>query len=317
MKRALLVGIDTYDAFDALSGCVNDVVATAPLLARNDDGLPNFDCQILANARQGVGRDRLRQAVTKLLAPGADVALLYAAGHGIERNGEVVLATTDGTPQTPGIGMPEILAAAAHSTVREVILILDCCFSGAVAQVPQMASDAAVLRPGIAILTASRNDQPAAETVERRGLFSTMLCDGLAGGAADVLGKVTIGGLYAYLSECFGPWDQRPMLKANIEREHELRRCPSAVPLANIRRLPLLFPTPDHEFLLDPSYEPDALPPHPENERIFAILQQCRSAKLLVPIGTEHLYFAAMESRSCQLTPLGRHYRHMAEKGWL
>src|SRR5947209_14326513 len=40
-------------------------------------------------------------------------------------------------------------------------------------------------------------------------------CGALDGGAADVLGKVTVASVYAYLSETFGPWDQRPTFKAD------------------------------------------------------------------------------------------------------
>jgi hypothetical protein len=318
VRRALLVGIDTYANFSALAGCVNDVLAVDELLARNDDGSPSFDCQILADPQHGVGRDQLRDGINKLFAPGADIALLYVAGHGIQRGNDLVLATTDGSAQNPGIAMADILGTIADPTVlREVIIILDCCFSGAAGRVPHFAGDVAALRPGLSILTASRADQPAVETSQRRGLFSTMFCGGLDGGAADVMGKVNIGGLYAYLSECFGPWDQRPTLKANIDRVHELRRCEPSVPSHELRRLPELFPTPDYELPLDPSYEPDAEPKDPVHENDFALLQRARSAKLVEPVGTPHLYFAAMQSRSCRLTALGRHYRLIAERRWL
>src|SRR5207247_4602641 len=116
--------------------------------------------------------------------------------------------------------------------------------------------DAAALRSGVSILSASRGDQTAAETAEGRGVFSTYLCGALEGGAADVLGKVTIAGVYAYLSESFGPWDQRPTFKANVDRLHNLRQCRAAVPLENLRRLPEFFATPTTELHLDPSYEP-------------------------------------------------------------
>lgn len=315
MKRALLVGIDTYKAFPQLSGCVNDVLAAQPLLAGHADGMPNFDCQSLADPLHGVTRDQLRDGIDKLFAPGADVALLYIAGHGIQRGNDLVLATSDGTERNPGIGMAEVLGTIAEPTIlREVIIILDCCFSGAAGRVPHLAADFAALRPGLSILTASRADQPAAETPAHRGLFSTMLCGGLDAGAADVMGRVHIGGLYAYLSECFGPWDQRPTLKANIDRVHELRRCRPSVPIDELRRLPELFPAPDYEFPLDPSYEPDAEPADPVHEEDFAVLQRARSAKLVEPVGTPHLYFAALQSRGCRLTPLGRHYRLMAER---
>jgi len=317
MKRALVVGTDVYRTFRQLRGCVNDARAVSALVARHEDGTPDFDCHLLADSIAGVDHDSLRRAIEHLLSGGADVALLYAAGHGLVRDGELTLVTTDGTSQTPGVGLNDILSIAARSEIREIILILDCCFSGHAGRVPQLTVDTAVLRPGLVILTATRADEPAVETAKRRGLFSTMLCAGLEGGAADVLGKVTIGGLYAYLSECFGPWDQRPMLKANIEREGELRRCRPSVPVDELRRLPELFPTPGQELPLDPSYEPDAEPRNPGHERDFALLQRARAAKLVEPVGTEHLYFAAMNSLSCRLTPLGQHYRRMAQRGWL
>jgi hypothetical protein len=315
VRRALLVGIDRYDEFRPLTGCVNDVRAVSELLASHDDGSPNFDCQVLADPSVGVSRDQLRSGVERLFAPGADIALLYVAGHGIHRNNDLVIATTDGTGQSPGVTMTEVMGAIADPNVlREVVIILDCCFAGAAGGVPHLLADVAALRTGVSILTASRGDQMAAETADRRGLFSTMFCGALAGGAADVIGKVSVSGLYAYLSECFGPWDQRPTLKANIDRVHDLRRCAPSVPVQELRRLPELFVAADYELPLDPSYEPDASPAHPEHEADFALLQRARAAKLVEPVGTPHLYFAAMERRSCRLTPLGRHYRMLAEQ---
>jgi hypothetical protein len=46
----------------------------------------------------------------------------------------------------------------------------------------------------------------------------------------------------------------------------------------------------------------------------FAILQQCRAARLVEPVGAEHIYYAAMERKSCRLTPLGRHYWALAKE---
>ena len=116
---------------------------------------------------------------------------------------------------------------------------------------------------------------------------------------------MTIAGLYSYLDECFGPWDQRPAFKANVDRLNELRRCAPAVPPSELREIRELFPAADHVFPLDPSYEPDAEPRDPTHERAFGTLQRYRAAKLLVPVGAEHMYFAAMESKACRLTPLG------------
>ena len=184
MKRALLVGIDHYDGFGSLDGCVNDVNALEALLSRNEDNSPNFDCQKRTSLTGGVTRDELLGDLDGLLDAAADVALLYFAGHGAGTGTDVALVTRDGTPATPGIAFSEILAKVAGSGVREVILILDCCFSGAAGGIPQLASSATTLRDGVSILAASRGDQVAEET--DGGIFSNFLGGALDGGAADV-----------------------------------------------------------------------------------------------------------------------------------
>lgn len=315
LKRALLVGIDEYDDYNNLSGCVNDVESIEPLLARNEDGSPNFSTETRISTTSRITRDSLLSDLDALLQGGADVALLYFAGHGSGRGNDVSVVTTDATQQTPGVSLSEILTKAQDSSVKEVIILLDCCFAGAAGGVPQLGTQDASLRSGLTILAASRGDQTAAETAEHRGLFSTYLEGALDGGAADVLGKVTIAGIYAYLDESFGAWDQRPVLKANVDRLHELRRCHPAVALEELRRLPEFFPDPDHQFPLDPSYEPDAGPKDEQHEADFATLQRCTAAHLVVPVDADHMYFAAMQNKSCRLTPLGKRYRHMAEQG--
>jgi hypothetical protein len=239
------------------------------------------------------------------------------AGHGASVNNDVQLITQDGTNIEPGIAFSAILGKVQSSPVREVIIILDCCFSGGAGGVPQLGADAAIMRNGLALLTASRADQTAAETPTGRGLFSFYLCGGLEGGAADVLGKVTVASLYAYLSESFGPWDQRPTFKSNLDRLHDLRQCTPAVPLNELRRLPQIFRLSDEDMPLDPSYEPDAAPRHAEHEEIFGILQRCRGAKLVIPIDADHMYYAAVESKACRLTPLGKHYWRLAKQNRL
>ena len=97
MNRALLVGIDHYDRFHSLDGCVNDVDALEPLLSRNDDNSPNFDCQKRTSATGGVTRDALIGDLEALLGGGADVALLYFAGHGSGSGTDVTLVTQDAT----------------------------------------------------------------------------------------------------------------------------------------------------------------------------------------------------------------------------
>lgn len=315
-KRALLIGIDHYASPPPpLGGCVNDVNALIPLLARNEDDSPNFDCRVLVSSDGQVTRSDILSAVDALLAPGADMALFYFAGHGRRKQGDVVLVAQGSDPTDNGVAASDLLTRIAESQVREVTVLLDCCFSGAAGGIPQLRVEAATLPNGTSFLTATRNDQPAHESPDGRGAFSTYLCGALAGGAADVLGAVSLAGVYAYLSESFGPWEQRPMFKANVDRLTTLRVCAPSVPRHALRWLPRLFPDPDVVYDLDPSYEPTAEPRNADNEAIFAILQRCRASKLVDPVGAEHLYFAAMQNGGCRLTPLGKHYWRMAEAG--
>ncbi|ACU34160.1 caspase family protein [Actinosynnema mirum] len=310
MKRALLVGIDRYKNFQPLAGCVNDANAVKPLLARNEDNSLNFHCKLLLDA---VERDQLLEEVDALLGGGADFALLYFAGHGAGVGDDLTLVTTNGTPQSPGVRFADVLERIGRSPVREVVVILDCCFSGNAGNVPVLGAGSAYLREGLSILTASRGDQTSAEA-RGRGVFSTYLEGALDGGASDVMGHVTVAGLYAYLSELFGAWDQRPTFKANVDRLQDLRACKSAVPLDTLRSLADWFPTAEAEFPLDPSYEPDAEPENLEHEDVFKQLQVCRANKLVEPIDTDHMYYAAMNSTGCRLTPLGKRYWQLAER---
>lgn len=317
MKRALLIGIDTYDQFNALSGCANDVHALIPLLARNEDNSPNFDCRALTSDAGRVERRTVLEALDSIFAPGADIALFYFAGHGASATSDVILVSQDGVGGDAGVPLSTVLGKVQECAVREVIVILDCCFAGGAGGVPQLGPGVAALREGVVLLSASRRDQTAAETPAGRGLFSVYLCGALDGGAADVLGKVTLAGIYAYLSESFGPWDQRPTFKANVDRLHDLRHCAPAVPVHELRRLPEFFPELDRLFSLDPSYEPTAGLQSIEHQAVFLILQRCRAAKLIEPVGADHMYFAAMQSQACRLTPLGKHYLRMAVQGRL
>ena len=307
MKRALLVGNDHYDAFNDLHGCANDAKALLPLLSRNADDSPNFECQLGTD----LTRDELLIAVDRLLSPGADSCVLFFAGHGGQTPDDVTMCTSDGTGTSPGIAFSDVLGKIAQSKVREIVVLLDCCFAGGAGGVPALASAAATIHPGLSILAASRNDQTSAETPSERGLFSTYLEGALEGGAADVLGKVHLGGLYAYVSESFGAWEQRPTFKANIERPIDLRVCHPAIEVPALRKMLGLFASGFAEYPLDPSFEPTAAPANPVHEQIFELLQKARAAKLVEPVGENHLYFAAMNSTGCRLTPLGRHYHHV------
>ena len=317
MKRALLVGIDHYEKVSPLAGCVNDVVALEPLISRHDDESPNFECMAAVSSQQRVDRGLLLENIDSLLAPGVDVALLYFAGHGMEERGDVVLVTQEAARANEGVAFSMLLGKIQSSPIREIIVILDCCFSGGAGGVPALGGNVAALREGLALFSASRADQVAAESENARGLFSTLFCGALEGGAADVLGNVSLAGTYAYLSESFGSWGQRPTFKANLERSSVLRTSRSAVARKELRQLAAIFRDPELELPLTPAYESSSPDHDPKLAPVMSILQRCRSARLIEAVRTEHLYYAAMESKACRLTPLGKHYWRMAKQNRL
>lgn len=311
MRKALLVGIDDYPQAP-LTGCVADAQWMAGVLARNSDGSPNFDCRVLASPEERVDRPRLRREIETLLKDPVEVALFHFSGHGTVNNLGGYLVTQDAGKYDEGVAMTDVLTRANQSPVKEVVIILDCCHSGALGQLPGIQNDTALLREGVSILTASRDTQVAIET-KGRGLVTSIVGEALFGGAADVTGEVSIASVYAYVDQRLGPWDQRPLFKSHVSTLISLRRCKPEIDLAVLRSLPQRFAAPDAHHPLDPSYEPDLPPKHEEHERIFGQFQQLRAARLLVPVGEEHLFFAAKHSKACALTPLGQHYWHLAK----
>jgi hypothetical protein len=311
-RRALIVGIDDYPT-GRLRGCVADARAIAEVLGSNGDGSPNFADQLLTSDVEHVTRARLGDAVENLFChDDADMVLLYFAGHGVEAGLDGYLVTPDAARPADALPLRFVLEHANRSAAREVIIVLDCCHSGAFGRAESFTGQHQ-LREGLAVLTASRPGQTADET-GGRGVFTSLVVAALQGGAADVLGQVTAASIYAYVDEALGPWDQRPLFRANLARLEPVRTVEPAVPLAELRRLGELFPAPDAVLPLDPSYEPTTEPHDAANEAAFGILQRCRAAKLVEPVGESHLYFAAVNSTGCRLTPLGARYWRRARE---
>jgi hypothetical protein len=310
MRRALVIGIDDYPTAP-LSGCKADAEAVAGLLRRNADGSPNFDVRCVTDPAM-LGRNELRDLIAEAFRDPAEAASLFFAGHGAVTELGGYLVTPDATTYGDGVSLVDVLAIVRNSPVGHKAVLLDCCYSGSFGNVPAAGVADAGLPGDTAVLTASLSTQPAEERADR-GVFSSLVCAALEGGAADVLGKVTVASIYAYADEILGPWDQRPTFKANLTTLLPLRTASGSVPRPVLRQLPEWFPTEDHEFPLDPSFEPDAGPHDAENERVFGELQKCRAAKLIEPVGEEHMYYAAIHSTACRLTKLGGLYWRLAK----
>ena len=321
MKKALVVGINFYPNAGHLHGCVNDAYAVSQVLARHMDGQLNFDVKLITSvdAVTAISRKQLKDDITALFSDNPEVALLYFAGHGHVEDSGGYLVTSECQDGDDGLPLEEVLNFANDSKAKNKILILDSCHSGA-AGTPKSLGDKALLSEGMTILTASSKDQYAQE-VGGSGVFTSLLVDALNGGAANLLGDITPGSIYAHIDQSLGGWEQRPIFKTNVKAFTSLRKVAPPIQLSDLKQITTFFHSPSSEFPLDPSFEPQppapnhGIAPDPENNRKFAVLQKLNRLNLVKPVGEDHMYFAAMNSKPCRLTVLGEHYWNLITKG--
>src|ERR1700676_2952157 len=149
-RRALIVGINTYTAANELQACVADAKAMEEVLSRHKDGAKNFDCITLLDRMPSgsiIGRADLREFIIELFAFDGDV-LLYFSGQGFLGKTSGLLCTSDVTKHDWGIPMKEIVDLTMQSPARQILLILDCCYSGDIANMTAAArsNSLAILR---------------------------------------------------------------------------------------------------------------------------------------------------------------------------
>lgn len=313
MKKALIVGLNKYPDCE-LQWCDNDAIAIANLIEANGDGSPNFDVIQITDT---CGKDTLYHNIRKLFADDAEIALLYFSGHGSDIDGGY-LVTTDFSPDSLGVKMEDVLSLANDSHCKNKVIILDCCFAAKMGE-SLLVHNRSVLSEGVTIMAASQTWQESMENSDiQHGVFTDLLIQGLKGGASDISGNITPSSLYSFVDQSLGPWQQRPVFKTNISRFLPIRTINAKVPKSILRKISQYFINPSDEFPLDPSYEftndpgvehcvkePYADPSHVS---VFKELQLFESVGLVEPVDTDHMYFAAMENKSCKLTALGLHY---------
>jgi hypothetical protein len=324
MRKALIVGIDYYAHIQPLSGCVNDAHAVKAILERHSDGTVNFVTpRILTGTGPAdiVERSELKDAVRELFAGDADIALLYFAGHGYIEDTGGFLCAGDCKTGDDGFSLAELMTLANKSNARNKVIILDSCHSGIAGDRPT-GPGIAEINEGMTILTASTAEQYAMEVQGGgAGVFTNLLVDALGGAAANLVGDVTPGSVYAHIDQSLGPWAQRPVFKTNVKTFVSLRKASPPIPLADLQAVAIHFPSAGYNFKLDPAYEPERSeeqrndpnipPPDPEKTAVFAVLQRYVKVNLVRPVGAPHMWHAAMQSKSCELTVLGEHYRKL------
>lgn len=314
MRKALIVGIDYYESIKSLHGCVNDAYAVKTVLDRHSDGTKNFDTQIeiATGPNNTLPRKQLKNKVEDLFKDKSDIALFYFSGHGYIESTGGYLITSECEDGDDGFSMNELLIIANNSPARNKIIILDCCHSGMLGKSSQI-EDKSILSEGLTILTASSETQYALEENDS-GIFTTLFVDAMNGSASNLVGDITPGSIYAHIDQSLGSWEQRPIFKTNVTTFTTLRKVQPPISLLELKQITELFPIKGQDFQLDPSFEPESEFPNDENVAKFKLLQKYNRINLVVPVDAEHMYFAAMENKSCKLTILGEHYWNLISK---
>lgn len=305
MRKALIVGIDYYDNISNLNGCVNDAYSVKSVLDRNSDGTINFSSKlaVATNESSSISRKELKTLTEELFKDDSEVALFYFSGHGYLENTGGFLITSECEHGDDGFSLTDLLLIANESSAKNKIIILDCCHAGFVGKVKGQEGNS-VLSEGMTILTASSETQYAIEE-NGSGVFTSLFVDALNGSAANLVGEITPGSIYAHIDRSLGPWEQRPIFKTNVKSFVSLRKVQAPITLSELKALTNLFTIKEEIFRLDPSFEPTDPSAIDVNTERFAILQKLNRVNLVVPVDEDHMYFAALNSTGCRLTILG------------
>ncbi len=321
--HAFIVGIDRYAKVSPLKTAVSDARRLAEVLAESHHFLVHTPALDPTGAEL---RTLLRETLTREVAPG-DRVLFYFAGHGIAADGDDgpagYLVPADGDPADLAtfVPMAELQAALQGLPCRHLLLILDCCFSGAFKWNSQTRAistlipkriykerfDRFVLDPAWQVITSAAYDQKAMDVLNghptgdrgsgaegRHSPFALALFDGLAG-AADAStdregdGVITATELYSYIRDRVEP--------QTLAASQSQRQTPGFFPLARHDKGEFVFLHPRHRLNLPSSPdrnpfqglasfdESDRLLFYGRDRAIAELQARCETARLLVVSG--------------------------------
>lgn len=215
-KVALLIGVSEYQPeLNSLPAAVKDVEAMRRVLVNPEmGGFADADVTVLKNPQP----DDIRYAIYELFTNRQkdDLLLFYFSGHGIKDDkGNLYFATRDTRKDNGKLVKPSAVAARTlHENINDSrsqrqIIILDCCFSGAIAKGMSVKDDGSVNveeqlgGKGRAILTSSTSTQYSFEQQDSElSIYTRYLVEGVNTGVADKDGDgwISIDELHEYAS---------------------------------------------------------------------------------------------------------------------
>jgi hypothetical protein len=216
-RSALIVANDDYQ--DASLGRLRAPARDAAALARvlGDPGVGGFEVEVVSNQPEW----RLRRTIGAFFAERSreDLLLLHFSCHGVkDDSGQLYFATTDtelANLDATAVPADFVNRHMSRSHSRRIVLLLDCCYSGAFARGMMARAGTGVELPerfegrGRIVLTASSAMEYAFEAAElardggQPSVFTRALVRGLESGEADGDGdgRISVDELYDYVYE--------------------------------------------------------------------------------------------------------------------
>lgn len=233
-RVAILIATSRYPdepGLAPLDAPERDVAELTKVLATEHGGV--FD-EVLVLANQPSQKVRVQLNRSLRAAAKDDQVLIYFSGHGkLDPTGRLCLTMTDtvlDALESSAVRIGELKDFLDVSRCKNVMLLLDCCYSGAVGKSFTRSSvddqlQVAAQGAGICIMSASSSVQTALEKPETGlGVFTKAVIEGIQTGAADVDGDglVTFDELFDYVDRTVGAESHQRPQKWAFQAEGEL-----------------------------------------------------------------------------------------------
>jgi hypothetical protein len=259
-KAALLVATAEYgdQAFRRLRAPAHDVEALRRVLA--DPAIGGFDVRALVNQPGQLVEEEIEGFFADRKPD--DLLVLYLSCHGVkDQDGRLYFAASDTKLQrlaASGISSNFVNEQMASSRSKRVVLLLDCCYSGAFARgfAPRSGEGVELKERlqgrGRVVITASSAMEYAFEAGQltadsaQPSVFTTAVVHGLQTGEADRDGdgRVSVDELYDFVFDQVrqATPDQRPGIFADVQGALYIAQNPN--PPAQVERLALTLGPP-------------------------------------------------------------------------
>jgi len=231
MNKALVIcssHVESDADFSYISGIEKDAEYLCDLFQKHFDDTPNFrvEKQISKDAKY-LTKDDVDKALKFMLENGkhVELAIIYFIGHGfVDTDGVLRYATSNSKCSgADSIRIDDVLKKAYESEIVDVVIILDCCYSG------NLIFENINIQNNrkVHILTASRDNEVILKDVASGSYFTRIFCEGMEGAAANQMSSVTLSSMFDFLSFKSKTNFATPCLKTITNRNFVIRNCRS------------------------------------------------------------------------------------------